>query len=260
MPDYLPLPLVPASELATARRQLLAEAEAAHRRPLPYEIREVGESFRQLGRLAHAGEPITIERRNRFREILQTARNHHGDAPLIQLRSVQAQLFLASLVDWEKTGVESGELIELGGDFMTIAANLDWVDKKTARHPPVLLLDSDERLALFVTRWTDLADIGADGGLRLATAWPLLALRARLRLPLARLGQRDIHLVERVERLAPSYPALVSQGLLYVRIGDRARAIEAFQSHLRKQPDGPYSLRVRNHLVYAIEKMTDDAG
>lgn len=267
MPNYLPLPLLSQSELTSARQEQVSKARQARQRPLGYSARAVGESFRQLGRLVHGGEPIDVERRNRFRDFVRGVRRETGDEPLKQLRAIQTELFLAALRDWEKTGVENDDLIELGGDFIVVATELGWVRamakaaapaKPEARKLSTLWLDQDERIALFVTRWTDLAGLSEDASLHLPRAWPLLALRARLRLPLSELGPRDLKLVERVKRLAPNYPEHLSQGLLYAKLGDRGRAIAAFRAHLQHNPDGPYTLRAKNHLLYALEEMAGD--
>jgi hypothetical protein len=268
MPDYLPQPLVSRSELARARRQVWAEADASRRHPLPYEIRVVGEVYRQLGRLEYGGASISVDRRNRFRELVRSARSKIGDSAVRQLRSIQAQLFLLALADWEQSGVETTELIELGGDFIAVATDLGWLaaDPKSAAKvrsgagPRTLGLDEDERQALFLTRWSDLAGTSEEDSMRLGAAWQLLALRARLRLPLSRLGRRDLGLIHRVGTLQPDYPDRLSQGLIYMQLGNRAEAIERLQSHLQLHPDGPYTLRARNHLVYAVEKMTGNGS
>jgi hypothetical protein len=268
VPDYLPQPVVSRSELTTARRQLLAEADGARKQPLPYEVRSVGEVYRQLGRLEHGGQPISIDRRNRFRDLVRSARNKIGDSALRQLRSIEAQLFVLALADWEPSGIESQELIELGGDFIAVASDLGWLaagSKSAAGAEPVrgprgLGLDDDERRALFLTRWNDLAGTSEEESMRLATVWQLLALRARLKLPLSRLEQRDLGLVHRVKTLLPDYPDRLSEGLIYLRIGKRTEAIDALQSHLQLHPDGPYTLRARNHLVFAVEKATSSGS
>jgi tetratricopeptide (TPR) repeat protein len=266
MPDYLPLPLLSSAELAAASAEQRLEARQARQHPLDYSARTVGEAFRQLGRLVHNGEPIDVERRDRFRAFVGQARHQVGDAPIRQLRAIQTELFLAALKDWENTGVEGDDLIELGGDFLTVATELGWV--KLANHEklapvahntkPCLELDEYERAALFLARWTDLAGMTEDATLHLQSVWPLLALRSRLRLPLSKLGARDLSLVERVKRLSPRYPDRLSQGLIYARLGDMTQAIAAYRAHLAANPDGPYTLRARNHLRYALEKMAND--
>lgn len=265
MPNYLPLPLVSPAELAAASAEQQLEARQARQHPLGYSARAVGEAFRQLGRLVHAGEPIDVERRDRFRAFVGQARREIGDAPIKQLRAIQAELFLAALQDWEKTGVQNDDLIELGGDFILVSTELGWVKpanlEKSAPVPsntkPRLELDEHERVALFLARWTDLAGLSEDATLHLQSVWPLLALRARLRLPLSELGARDLNLVERVKRLSPGYPDRLSQGLIYARLGDMTQAIAAYRAHLAASPDGPYALRTRNHLRYALEKMAN---
>jgi hypothetical protein len=268
IPNYLPLPAVPRGDIAAAKREQQTLAHGARSHALDYETRMVGEAFRQLGRLSHAGEPITVDRRARFRALVQNASARRGTLPLKQLRAIQAELFVTSLSEWERTGVENSELIELGGDFLSVAHELGWVTS-AARGVPKgasegqrcsLNLDDDERLALFLTRWTDLAELSASPTVGVEKPWHLLAMRARLRQPLSRLGPNDLHLVDRVKSLVPDYPDLVSKGLILSRMGEHAQAISAFQAHLRTHPDGPLTLRARNHLIRAVEAMPDDDG
>lgn len=262
MPDYLPLPILSRQELDQARTQWFMDASAARQHPLAYDVRALGESFRMLGRLAHGTEALTVERRARFRNSVEKVRSQLGPAPLAQLRAVQGQLFLMALAAWEQSGLESDELIELGGDFIRIAVQLGWIeaaaDTSPSQSPRALRLSEDERLALFVTRWNDLAGIQPDATLRLAPVWSLLALRARLRLPLARLDARDFALIKRVQALSPSYPGRLSEGLLNIRLGHRGPAVEALQEHLQMHPNGEYLLRARNHLQFALEHLPSD--
>lgn len=261
MPDYLPLPRLSQLELDRAKRQWRSEANAVRQHPLDYDVRAIGESIRILGRLTHSGESLNGDRREQLRAAIQQVRIKTGTSQLGQLRAVQGQFFLDALAAWEQTGVENLELVELGGDFIRIATELSWVvgpkpvGASNAAVRRRLLLDEDERLALFITRWSDLAGVKDDAELRLAPVWPMLALRARLRLPLAQLGQRDFALIDRVSALLPEYPTQLTKGLLYIRLGNHSRAIEALQAHLEAHPDGPYRLRARNHLVYALEQL-----
>jgi hypothetical protein len=259
MPDYLPLPVVPRAELKEARDQRAQEFVAARRRPLAYEIRAVGEGMRQLGRLVHEGETINVDRRNRLCGLVRAGRTQWGDEQVKQLRAAQAQLFIAALGDWERTGVEGSDLIELGGDFLAVATKLGWLPPDQKQRLRALKLDQDERAALFLTRWTDLTCLTDDPALRLQSVWPVLALRARLKLPIAALGEADLTLLDRVKRLDPDYPDLLAKGLIYVRSGKPARAAEAFRTHLQLHADGPYALRARNHLIFALAELNRHA-
>ncbi|HEY5959414.1 MAG TPA: tetratricopeptide repeat protein [Polyangiaceae bacterium] len=266
MPDYLPLPRIAAREMDASRRALEQHADAAYRDPLSYDVRAAGEHFRQLGRIAQQGQAISAKERDRFRALLQRARATSGVDAILRLRAVQARLFGAALAEWERTGKEDTDLKELGGDFLKVANALGWCAQKQndARHrsTPVCLLrlDQDERTALFLSRWVELAGLDADAALRLDPVWPLLALRARLQLPLPRLDERDLRLIERVKQLDPTYPEALGKGLILARLGNTSGAAEAFRMQLQLQPDGPYTLRARNHLQHVLASSIDNGS
>jgi len=260
------MPTLRHDELAMLRRDVVAANLHVQRRPLDYEVRRVGELMRQLGRLWHQGESASVAQRERMRGLMRSVRSRVGDEPLIRLRAVQTQLFLLALNTWQTTGVESEDAIELGGDFLSKARQYGWLKGPVDCTKPsgatssrcVLHLDQDERAALFLNRWTDLASGSGNEQLRLGSAWTLVALRARLKQPLSRLGVEDLRLVDRMALVDPSYPGALAKGLLFVRLGERQRAIEAFRAQLQAHPNGPFALRARNHLVYALEKMNGD--
>lgn len=268
MPDYLPVPTLRHDEIATLRTELVAADLRVRKRPLEYETRRVGECVRQLGRSWYEGEPVSVAQRERLRELVRSVRARSGDASLIDLRAVQTRLFLLALTAWETTGRASEDAIELGGDFLIKARQFGWLkgpsdcSKVSDASPSKCVLDlaQDERAALFLNRWTDLASASGNDPLPLDSAWTVVALRARLKQPLSRLGAEDLRLIERVKRVDPSYPDALAKGLLFVQLGERQRAIEAFQSQLEAHPNGPFALRARNHLVYAIEKMSVDGN
>lgn len=267
MPDYLPLPRLSAPELSKSQRELTQAGAVARAHPLDYEVRAVGESIRQLGRSSHDGEPISAAQRERLHELVRGARAKAGDAALIALRAIQTQLFQAALRHWERTGIESEELIELGGDFLAFANAHGWIDgarggatrSLTRGHQLRLDLSGAERAALFLSRWTELC-APEERAIPLAPVWRLVALRARLRLPISRLRVQDLSLIERASALDPSYPELLGKGLLYLGLHDPEHASEALRAHLRLHPDGAYALRARNHLVYAAELMHGDSN
>jgi hypothetical protein len=266
MPDYLPLPRIAAREIDSARSALEKHADAAYREPLSYDVRAAGEYFRQLGRIAQHGQAIGVIERERFRGLLRRARTTSGVDGILRLRAVEARLFGAALVEWERSGKENADLQELGGDFLKVANALGWCapEQRAARRGSSsarsLELDQDERTALFLSRWSELAGLDADVPLRLDSVWPLLALRARLRLPLSRLERRDLKLIERAKRLDPTYPEALGKGLVLARIGEASAAAEAFRMQLQLQPDGPYTLRARNHLQHVLANPIDNGS
>src|SRR5262249_44680786 len=62
--------------------------------------------------------------------------------------------------------------------------------------------------------------------------------------------------LEKVRELAsvdPEYPAAYAEGVLLYRLGRFEASGIAFDRHLSAQPEGPLTLRARNHLKAALE-------
>ncbi len=248
-PGELPRPVLEPRAIAHERAlhsQLVAEAYA---QPLPFEVRAVGEAFRVEGqRIGEQRDPLTEQRLQRWRHAVERARAQHGPRQLLILRAVQAELFLDALAAWERTGRAGRELRELGGDFVEQATLRGWWNAGR------LDLERDERRALFVARWTELAGLTADPLL----GTPQVSVRLVARLTLTsfnqgRLGPRAA--LAAIERLAPldrDYPAELARGLVLARQGDLGGAAQSFERQLQSGGDGPWALRTRNHLTWAL--------
>lgn len=248
LPTHLPLPTLEPYALEAARERLFEQAVSAKRQPLPFEIRAAGERFRQLGQAVRRGTALSVDERQRYRAQLSGLVTAFGTKPLLDLRAIQTELFLAALARWETTGVESPELSELGGDFVQI------LEKEHLATRP-LGLNADERRALFLLRWTDLAGLNETPELRLDPVWIILSARFRLRVPLNQTDHRSLSVINRLMTAAPDYPGDVARGLVLARMGAHAAAAERFAQFIAEHPDAPYSTRARNHLVWVNQRL-----
>src|SRR5512133_1445759 len=86
LPSHLPLPTLEPAALDEARAQLLASAAAARRRTLPFEIRAIGERFRQIGHSVHAGFALSADVTERYRLTVHDGLAQHGFLRLLELR------------------------------------------------------------------------------------------------------------------------------------------------------------------------------
>jgi hypothetical protein len=234
--------------LEAARERLLAQAENTRTKPLPFELRATGERFRQLGQAMHQGIALSLDERKRYRSQIASQLVAFGAQPLLELRAIQTELFLEALARWEETGIESPDLSELGGGFLKL------LDQEQISRKP-LRLSSDERRALFLLRWTDLAGLNDTPEFRLEPTWILLSARFRLRMPLERTDRRSLSVIDRVMSVAPEYPGDVARGLVLAQLGAHGAAAERFRHFLAEHPDAPYSTRTRNHLRWVNQRL-----
>lgn len=275
-PEELPLPRIAERELVEARARedrraaaLAARTTGAHDAET-FDLRLAGDLLRQIGR---ADRDKDRDRMAALRERLMTAlvivrRNPGlGDESLAELRAFQEKAFLAELARWEVTGEVRDELVEVGGDFLGLAERSAWI---SGTHR--LVADDAVRGALFRKRFGEIT--GLREGIFALTATEQRHLLAFLLAhpppggagpPIddatLRARATDQWLLRKVDELSaldPGYPAAFARGVLFFRLGDPAAAALAFRAHLAKHPDGPHTLRARNHLR-AAEASLDQA-
>jgi hypothetical protein len=262
-PDVLPLPRVDRSTVRLERAEEHARAEEARARPLPFEIRSVGERFRRYGRAAATRDEARANAE--LVELTRTvaaAKSQHGAAPLLALRAVQGELFARALGRWEATGQVDDELIELGGDFVDKAKASGWL---TAPHN--FVASSDERGALFRIRWANLTGLLAT--IPFSPTLDEWRVYYRFLLEHPEIQNRDCSPVARATtqlryvaalgKKDPEYPASLARGVLELRRGAPASAMTALIGYLEGGPKGPWSLRARNYLATARARVNDPA-
>jgi len=254
-PLVLPLPEPHRSTIERARADDRARVEQVRKQGLSFAARSVGEALRRFGAaVAHksADAPRLLEA---LRALAKNELHEDAGRPLLALRAVQTQLFVESTHEWERTGTVGTELSELGGDFVDLARRSAWFAGQT------LVLDGEERALLFRMRWNELMALGAappfaDTQDELRERYALLLRHPSGATPEER-ARHELGYVDAVEALDHDFPALFARGVLFFRAGAYEAAVDAFRAHLAAHPDGPWTLRAKNHLLAAAERVPD---
>jgi hypothetical protein len=251
-PDVLPLPLPDRGVLRRVKATSDARAKEARLTGLSFDVRAVGEAIRRCGAATIEGQGVPESAIGEVRMTVKRAVDLKSERGLVALLALQTELFVAATHAFEKSGnapVAARELAELGGDFVAMAKQSGWLDGGR------FVLDDDERAALFRVRWTELT------GLRdkAAFAPTLDEYRAYYALYLRKLGgasrernERAFAVVRALEKRDPTYPGAFARGVLFYRAGLYQEAAEAFSAHLARHPDGPWTLRAKNHVLAAL--------
>lgn len=254
-PHVVPAPTVDRREELDVAMRDRALAATGQDQPLPFAVRLVGERWRRLGAATAQGQRERAGRElTELRLALQEARARHGEPPLLTLRAIQTELFLAALIRWEATGHVEPDLTELGGDFLTVAARNCWTRQGRLR------LSEAERRTLFRLRWGELTGAGE----RPPFAPSLNEWRAYFRFLLAHperpaslsptpvgraVAQRRLLYVEALARRDPTYPASFARGVLWAQLGNSTAAMGAFQTHLDDPSQRLLRPWARNHVA-----------
>jgi Arc/MetJ family transcription regulator len=282
-PEDVPLPQVDGLALRAIERDDDARAAAAHATRLSGDALQVGTALRELNKVqvkSSSAEDIIPARAALDTAVRGVASG--GDLKravdvLKSLRAVQLDAFLAEVKRFEATGKVTPELEELGGSFVERMGSAGWLDKGR------VVLDDSERRVAFKLVWT--AMVGGDRipelGLSLDEQRVLYTLyighphapeAQRASFEVLRrdatsdaeckrvVGQERLALelwrIEKIKRLGAldaTYPTAYALGVAYYRAGRFDLSMEAFRAWIAKHPDGPLSLRARNHLKAALQ-------
>jgi hypothetical protein len=254
-PLILPLPEPHRSTLARARAEDRARVERVREKGLSFAARTVGEELRRFG-AAVANESADAPRLlEALRSLAKNELREDAGRPLLALRAVQTELFVDATHEWERTGKVGSELSELGGDFARLAERSAWF---TGRR---LVLEDDERALLFRMRWNELTGLGAappfaDSQDELRERYALLLRHPSGATPAER-ARHELGYVDALEALDRAFPAMFARGVLLFRAGAYEASADAFRAHLAAHPDGPWTLRAKNHLLAALGRAPD---
>jgi hypothetical protein len=271
-PDDVPIPVADTRALERARATDRDLAARVKDEPLSGGMRALGSTIRDYhSRETEGTNADLVTARGAIDSALADARAE-GDAPLLRLRAVQLETFLAELRRFEATGVESEELTALAGRFVASLRAVGWCEGQT------ILPDEDARRAMFKEMWNTLLGLGGKPAFDLALdeqralyafylAHPHPSPAQRAAVASARRGAHDERACEgvreaetaaaeawrldRIARLAaidPAYPAAYARGVASYRRGDSHAAANAFREWLSAHPDGPLALRAQAFL------------
>ena len=250
-PDVLPLPVPDRAVLRAAKQRGDELARAARQNGLSYDVRAVGEAIRRCGAASIEGKGVPQPVLGEVRMAMRLARERRSERGLSQLCALQTELFVRATHAFEVSGKPSTDLHELGGDFILVAKKNGWLDGRR------IVLDDDERAALFRIRWTELTGLRSDPPfvptLDEYRAYYALNLRPSGSSDAAN-NERAFSVVRALEKRDPSYPAAFARGVLLHRAGRFSEAVEAFRAHLAARPDGPWTLRAKNHVLEALAR------
>ncbi|MBX3183652.1 MAG: hypothetical protein KIT72_05975 [Polyangiaceae bacterium] len=263
-PETLPLPRLRTRDLAADLAAERARAEEAKRAPLSFEARAIGDAYRRYG-LAEAVAPSVARERERTLKArvarLRQLRPDQADAELLQLRALQTELFIAALRESEGSepqvlkgdeAIGSSPLLELGGRFAGPGHHPSWFAAGR-------FVGSDEEASVLLrARWNLLLGLSEQAPFSLSLAERLAALRFLMAHPegadLRAQRVSQLGYVEAIAARQPEYPSAIAKGTIFYHMGNYGMAAAAFEDHLER-PDGPFSLRARNHLIAAADRL-----
>ncbi len=249
----IPRPVIDVAQLSGALTENAARAQTVKKSPLSHTVRTLGEELRQFGRRTYEDSKASTESsRGRLRAHVTRVRKSEGDHPLLVLRAIQAELFVAALGRFEKTQKVDAELIELGGDFLRHAKAEGWLlgHRFTA--------NEQERTALFLVRFTDLTGLRQTLPFALPPAIELTALRYALthsRSHRVNPGA-SLHTVERIASLDRSYPLDLAKGILELKAHQLEPARSTLARFVSQNSQGTYHLWAKNAWLYAASGET----
>lgn len=279
-PEAIPLPIADQRILSALARADDARAAAADSARLPTGILAVGSAFRALhaADVRGADDVEMADARRTLEAALRDLQPRAGlEEDLLSLRALQGRRFLDALARWEATGETTSDLTELSGNFVRRSTDAGWVVGRRS----ILLSDAQRRIA-FKTVWNALTGLEDRPAFALSLdeqrelyafylGHPhppdshragLLSQRAEARTPeaCARVDaeerrQSELWRVEKIRKLAaidPTYPASYALGVAYYRAGRYDLSADAFMAFIGAHPDGPYTLRAKNHLKAAL--------
>lgn len=280
-PRDIPLPRVDTRVLEASRVDDDARAAAAAETPLPPAVRAFGETIRAFNVAEAQGLPDTpwdvlrsdVDRTRR--EAMVT-----GVGPLLGLRAAQMKKFLDGLREWRKTGKATEEFEAVAGAFLRRTAAAGWSREREIDLPEPALRVMYKLKWNAVGRFDDVPGFepSLDEMRELYTFYLLHphapegtraiidAARKNAQTPadcealaageaMAAEGWR-LEKIDRLGRLDPSYPLDFARGVALYRAGSYEASARAFEAWLEKHPDGPWTVRARNHLRAAMAEAT----
>lgn len=254
-PRLFPLPVVDVVALRAVEIEQKRLALDARSHGLSVATRTIGEEFRRLNRelAVPGGNPQRwLEALGRDVEVFL---EQHREKELLELRALQAELFVKAVrARWaggDSLG-DSSELLELAGPFETWAAETFGVVSGR------LAVSDDELALLFRVHWGRMAGVhrrppfgpSLDEFRRYYSS-QLQHPRGGIALDPLAVAPLRIESARALGELDPSYPADLAVGLFLLEAGEAEAARPALLRHLEAHPDGSWALIARNAALAA---------
>jgi len=253
VPRDVPPELVPPARIDRAEQAELRAAESSRalraRAGLSREVRSVGEALRRYGRAALTQSELSPQLGRQLRRLASAALEHDGSEPLLELRALQTELFLAALAGRpEKPGAEA---VELGGGLL-------WAGQRGAPGWFVAApagADDTELATLYRHYWATVVGLGRDHRFAPTLNEWRVYYRFLLARPIPQGAERPGDVKRKLEYVAAlaqhdqDYPAHLARGILLYQAGEPAKSALELRTHLDQAPDGPWTLRAQNYLA-----------
>lgn len=274
-PFEIPEPMVQPAALAELVRADSTRADRvqalAQQGKLDFDVRALGDSVRAFGRAEDVASAVALEQAHRA--VIEAAHRAiaGGAEAVLGLRAHQMRAFVLEMQAFARTGEASAELVDLGGTFPRSAEAYGWYGRAERR----LLADEAVLGALYKRRWNEVT--GLTGPVfalsldeqrvlhRFLIAHPAVAaaplgpeasddiVKARAIQLAVAADEKRLDKIRDLGKLDPTFPAALAEGVVLFRLGKFEAAAVAFDRHLHRSPDGPWTLRARNYLKAALE-------
>lgn len=255
-PVEFPVPLVDGAEVAATRQHWIELADAAERAGLPFETRAVGDAVRRWGAALASGIGDADQLNRLTRERVEAALHAGQREPLLQLRAVQARLFVRAVRGYDWNNPVPLELRELGGDFAERAKKSGWLSRGEC------VATDDELTTLFGLRWLELTRLRDDAAFRPSLGEWRRYFRFLLLYPEqgadgAPAAARRLRYAEALAKRDGDYPIDLVRGTLLLELERNQASASALSAHLGQGRGAEWQLRARNYLLSAAGEQED---
>lgn len=246
-PDSVPPPVIDRSEQGLFLAQEAVRAERAAR-GLPLEVRQVGEAYRRWGASSFAGDGRAVLLQSQLQRLAHELVERHLGEQLLDLRALQAELFVRSLND-RADREPTPEQRELGAELLGLGRAHRWFDSGRSA------ADARELGTLFRVQWAEALGLAAQHPFAPTLNEWRVYYRFLLAQPNAEGPEREgdvrrkLSYVAALARYDQNYPAHLARGILLYQGGAPVEAAQELEAHLRQHPDGRWTLRARNYLA-----------
>ena len=249
-PHVLPLPHFDLEQAErTEQEQRLRAARVSDGR-LPNSIRAIGEQVRRLGHEIYASHTIDRGALNRLRSDAAQLLGSGEAERLLDLRALQAELFLRAIHQSLAEGEPTPDLVELGGEFSNLLFAA-WVDDEGRCR----LTDDALRLMFraHFDQLTALREVPSFApSLNELRRYYALLLEFPPSLDVTLAAKYQLGYAQALARVDPAFDENALLGILRLRLNQPGHAVKAFEDYLKAHPNGPFSHIVRGHLQFAL--------